>query len=92
MLLLLLTLAAEVIAIPAAIFATAWPSPADESFSLAQLGDLFLFVSLITGLGCLGLVPLTYRLRRTAPPRTITIAAVIAGILPWVTMAARLLF
>ena len=89
MLSLLVTLAAEVIAIPATIIAKANPQPLGEGLNTAHLGDLFLFVSLVTGLMTVGLVPLVYRVRAVPPPQAIMVVALVAGAVPPITMVLR---
>jgi hypothetical protein len=49
----------------------------------------FLFCAVLTGLLCLLLTPLVYRLRRVKPPRSITITALAIGVAPLIIMAAR---
>lgn len=89
MLSLLVTLAAELIAIPAAIIARINPPPPGQGLSLHHVADLFLFVSLVTGLICAGFVPLVYRVRAAPPPRAIVITALVAGAIPLVTIFIR---
>lgn len=92
MLSLLVTLAAEAIAIPATIMAKANPQPLGEGITTAHVADLFLFVSLITGLMTVGLVPLVYRVRAVPPPQAIAVAALVAGAAAPITMVLRWLF
>jgi hypothetical protein len=89
MLSLLVTLAAEVIAVPATIIAKANPQPAGPGISTAHVADLFLFLALVTGLIAAGLVPLVYRVRAIPPPRSVTIAALVAAAVPPITMVLR---
>lgn len=42
----------------------------------------FLFCGTVTGLLCLALTPVVYAVRKTKPPRSVTIVAVVIGILP----------
>lgn len=49
---------------------------------LARLGGVMLFVAIATGVLALVLTPLAYRVRVVPPPRAITIAAVLIGLLP----------
>jgi hypothetical protein len=49
---------------------------------LAQAADVLLFVAIMTGVLCLALTPLVYRVRLAPPPRQITVAAVAIGIAP----------
>jgi len=54
---------------------------------LANVAGMLLAVALLTGVLCLLFTPLTYRVRRTPPPRSIAIAAVLIGLAP-LTIAA----
>lgn len=92
MLALLVTLAAEAIAIPAAILARANPPPPGPGLSAVHVANLFLFVALVTGLVAAGLVPLVYRVRTVPPPQSIAIVALVAGAVPPITMVIRWLF
>src|SRR5687768_1150737 len=49
---------------------------------LANVAGMLLAVALLTGVLCLLFTPLTYRVRRTPPPRSIAIAAVQIGLAP----------
>ena len=89
MLSLLVTLAAEIIAIPAVIISRANPQPPGEGISTAHVADLFLFLSLVTGLVTAGLVPLVYRVRAVPPPQSIVVTALVAGAIPPITMVLR---
>lgn len=89
MLSLLVTLAAEVIAIPAVIFSKANPQPLGEGLTTSHVADLFLFLSLVTGLITAGLVPLVYRVRSIPPPQSIALTALVAGAVPPITMVLR---
>ena len=89
MLTLLVTVAAEVIAVPATIISKANPQPPGEGIATVHLADLFLFVSLVTGLVTAGLVPLVYRVRAVPPPQSIIVTALVAGAIPPITMVLR---
>lgn len=89
MLSLLVTLAAEVIAIPATIIAKANPQAIGEGLTTAHIADLFLFLSLVTGLVTAALVPLVYRVRAIPPPQSIAITALVAAAVPPITMVLR---
>ena len=65
------------------------PAPPRIGFSLGQIGELFLFISLVTGLVCAGLMPVVYRVRAVPPPRAIAITALVAGVIPPVTIILR---
>jgi hypothetical protein len=89
MLSLLVTLAAEVIAIPATIIAKTNPQPIGEGLTTVHIADLFLFLALVTGLITAALVPLVYRVRAIPPPQSIAVAALVAGVVPPITMVLR---
>lgn len=89
MLTLLVTVAADVIAVPATIISKANPQPPREGVSTAHIADLFLFLALVTGLVCVGLVPLVYRVRTIPPPPAIVVAALVAAVIPPITMVLR---
>jgi hypothetical protein len=63
------------------------PAPAGQEHPLAALAGLMLLVSAATGVVSLALTVLAYRVRLTPPPRAITIAAVLIGLAPLVTIA-----
>jgi hypothetical protein len=54
---------------------------------LGRISGVLLFVAAITGVCCLLLVPLVYRLRTVAPPRAITTLAVLIALSPLVLIA-----
>jgi len=89
MLSLLVTLAAETLAIPATIMAKANPQPVGKELTTAHVGDLFLFISLVTGLITAGLVPVVYRVRGGPLPQAIAITALVAGAIPPITIVLR---
>ena len=89
MLTLLVTLVAELIALPCVIYVRLFPPQPGPALSAAHVADVFLFLSLVTGLICAGLVPLIYRVRISPPPQAITIAAIVAGTIPPITMVVR---
>lgn len=49
---------------------------------LRFLPDLLIFTSLVTGILCLCLTVVVYRVRKTPPPSSVTIAAVLIGLSP----------
>jgi hypothetical protein len=49
--------------------------------------SLFLLIALITGIMCLTLMPVVYRVRRDPPPRSIAIGAVVVCLLPLAIIA-----
>jgi len=62
------------------VLADPWPA-------VSLLSNLLLLIACVTGLLCLGLLPLVLQWRRTPPPLAIIRFALAAGILPWVTVA-----
>lgn len=89
MLSLLVSIAADAIAVPATIIAKANPQPIEKGLSTAHVADLFLFVALVTSLVTAGLVPVVYRVRPVPPPQAIVIAALVAAAVPPITMVLR---
>jgi hypothetical protein len=65
-----------------------FPVAAGGVHPLGQMAAVLLFVTIATGLLCLVFTPLAIRVRQTPPPRSITIAAVIIGLLPIVVIVA----
>lgn len=53
---------------------------------LAQMSAVMLFVAVVTGAMCLALTPLAIQVRKTRPPRLVTAAAVVIGVLPIVVL------
>jgi hypothetical protein len=53
------------------------------------LPQITLVMSLVTGILCLVLIPLVYRLRITRPPDAITFVAVLIGLAPLATLVIR---
>jgi hypothetical protein len=64
----------------------AFPFAGPRAHPLVVVAGMLLFVALATGLLCLLLTPLAYRVRNSAPPRAIGIAAVLIGLAPMVTL------
>ena len=50
--------------------------------SVVAFPNLMLFTAAATGLVCLSLTPLVYRVRRTPPPTAVTVLAVTVSVLP----------
>lgn len=57
---------------------------------LARIAGVLLFVALVTGGLAVAFTPLAYKVRQVAPPRAITIVAVVIGLLPLATLLALL--
>jgi hypothetical protein len=64
-----------------------FPAAAQRNHPLEAVSGTILLVAVTTGLVCLLLTPLVYRVRRTAPPRSITIGAALVGLAPLVAIA-----
>jgi hypothetical protein len=64
---------------------------ADANAPLGFFPGLMLLIAGLTGIASLGLIPVVYRVRPIAPPRSITIAAVLIGALPLVILLVLLL-
>src|SRR5687768_1646160 len=64
----------------------AFPVPVGGIHPLARIAGVLLFVVLATGAACLLLTPLVHRVRATAPPRAITVGAVLIGAAPLVLL------
>ncbi|WP_425619229.1 hypothetical protein NA78x_002967 [Anatilimnocola sp. NA78] len=62
------------------------PEPAKV---LAILPGVFTFIAATTGIACLLLTVVVYRVRRDRPPTSITFVAVLVGLLPIATMLLR---
>jgi len=67
------------------------PEGADEAVKqvvvhpFAMIPGVLMFIAALTGMICLLLTPLVYRIREVAPPRAITAVAILASIVPLVT-------
>jgi len=59
-----------------------FPVAAGGVHPLLRMADMFLFLALVTGVLCLAFTFVVHRIRETAPPRPITIAAVLIGFAP----------
>lgn len=69
-----------------------FPPQKGDAQPFAFVPGLFLLVATITGLICLTLTPVVYRVRRDPPPRSIAMFAVVAGLLPLAIIAWHTLF
>jgi len=58
------------------------PIAAGRVHPLGQAAGVLLFVAITTGVLCLALTPLVYRVRIDPPPRPVTIAAIAIGLAP----------
>jgi hypothetical protein len=80
------TAVAMFVALALWLVSLAFPFAGPRAHPLVVVAGMLLFVALATGLLCLLLTPLAYRVRNTAPPRAIGIAAVLIGLAPMVTL------
>jgi hypothetical protein len=64
----------------------AFPVAAGRDHPLGRVAGVLLFVAVMTGVVCLALAPLVYRVRGTPPPQAITIGAVLIGFSPIVML------
>jgi hypothetical protein len=64
----------------------AFPVAGGRDHPLGRIAGVLHFVALITGIACLALTPLVYRIRGTPPPRAITVGAVMIGVSPMVLL------
>jgi hypothetical protein len=64
----------------------AFPVTEGRLHPLNQASGVLLFVAIATGVLCMGLTPLVYRARITAPPRPVTMAAIAIGLAPIVLL------
>ena len=68
------------------------PGAAGREHPLSQAAGVLLFVAIATGVLCLTLTPLIYRVREVPPPRAVTIGAVAIGCAPIVLLIIVSLF
>jgi hypothetical protein len=64
----------------------AFPAQAGGTHPIAQMTGVMLFVTVATGVMCLVFTPLALRVRKTPPPRSVTVAAIVIGVLPIVVV------
>ena len=64
----------------------AFPVATGAQHPFGRIASVLLFAALITGLICLALTPLAYRVRATRPPRSVAIGAVLIGLSPIVLL------
>ena len=86
------TMFAELVAVAAYAAMLYYPGPVDKPHPLGLLSNTLFFVAILSGLLCLALTPLAYRIRRQKPPTMIIMAAVVAGALPLIVLVGRGLF
>ena len=73
------------------LLARLFPPAADRTHPFTSIAAVLLLVAVATGVLCLLFTPLAARVRQTAPPRSITISAVLIGLAPLVTIVAKVL-
>jgi hypothetical protein len=64
----------------------AFPVAGGGVHPLGRIAGVLLFVALMTGIVCLGFTPLVHRARHAAPPRAITMGAILIGLSPLVLL------
>ena len=87
MLLALSCLAAQLVALAMWLVARAAGIPAGRPNALLLVPATLMMVALLTGVALLLITPLAYRVRRSRPPTAITVAALVIGIAPVITVA-----
>jgi hypothetical protein len=88
MLTLLSTAAAMMVAVAAWGLMLAFPPPEGQGHPLGLFPGTLTFVAAATGALCLVLTFFAARVRKSPAPVAITIAAVLIGAAPWITIAA----
>ena len=86
------TAAAMLVVIAFRLLMIAFPVVGDREHPLGRIAGVLLFVALMTGIVCLVLTPLAYRVRKTAPPPAITVGAVMIGIAPILVLVLLRIF
>jgi len=92
MLLALSCLAAQLVALATWLVARAAGIPAGRPNALILVPTTLMMVALLTGIALLLITPLAYRVRKSRPPTTITVAALIIAIAPIITVAVVAVF
>ena len=57
----------------------------EDAGNLAMLPRLMLFTGVVSGIVCLILAPISWRIRQVPPPRSVTIVAIVIGVTPLIT-------
>ena len=91
MLLALSCASAQIVAFVVWLIARAGGPPANRPNALMLVVSTLVGVSILSGLGILIFTPVVYRVRKSSPPITITIFAVLIALLPLVFLASILL-
>jgi hypothetical protein len=86
MLTMMATLAAELAALVAGLLIAGAEKPAEIPLALRVLPGLMLSIALVTGVLCLALSPLVYKVRKAPPPTGVTVIAVAIGASPLVLL------
>jgi len=88
----LATAGADIIALVLWLLGRFWPGSApDQEGPWLFLPILALLIAAVSGLVCLVLTPVVYRLRSIPPPREVTMFALAASVIPFVALAILLL-
>jgi hypothetical protein len=82
------TAVAMIVVAALGLLSLVFPFRGPQTHPLLVVAGMLLIVALATGVLCLGLTPLAYRVRSTHPPRAIAIAAVLIGLAPLLTLIA----
>ena len=91
MLTCLSTAAALVVVFGLWLLVRLFPPAPDHTHPFTSIAAVLLLVAAATGILCLLFTPLAARIRQTPPPRSITIAAILIGIAPLITIVAKTL-
>jgi hypothetical protein len=86
MLTALATAAAMIVVAGLRVFLWQYPPEGDQTQPIQLMPGLFLIVALTTGLLCLILTPVVHRFRVVAPPRQVSVVAVVVSLLPLATL------
>lgn len=81
--------AAQLIAIISWLIARSTGIPPGQANALMLMPQTFMIVAVITGLITVGLTPIVLRVRPVRPPRAITAAAIIIGLMPIVLVVVQ---
>jgi hypothetical protein len=86
MLTMMATLGAELVSLVSYALIARAEDPATLPLALRMLPGLLQMTALVTGLLCLLLTPVAYKLRRVPPPGGVLVIAVAVGAFPLVTL------
>ena len=74
--------AAQIIAVVTWLIARSAGIPQGQPNALQLMPQTFIIVAVFTGLLALGMTPVVLRVRQVRPPRVITTAAIVIGLMP----------